>query len=1120
MDLIADRDDDEDGETLEKDNGDTPLVVYCLPNMTDMAMNLCIFFNNAIDFFLKEFGSYPFSSYAMVFVANNPTPTHNFAGVSMVSDTLLYSPNLIEPIISSTEILLDCISLQWSGINVVPQTYNDIWCTIGISTFMSYQFIRKLMGVNEYRFKMKSKMSEITDLDIGGKSPLALQFFRFPISTNDLDFIKLKSPLVLYILDKRMTKTDKSFGLTRVLPKVFLQAMSGDLPNGTLSTQHFQYVCEKVNRNKLDSFFKQWVYGAGVPIFRISQKFNKKRSIIEMSIRQVQQQETKHLHPKPETFINDSIAFLEDEPSFMIRPVFSGPMTIRIHEADGVPYEHIVEIKEGNMRLDIQYNSKFRRKKREEQQDEVDGVNGATSSMVAVPAVGVISDFSKLGDVLTKPREVEEWGLAEWSKRDEEDFNNDAFEWIRVDADFEWIAKIEVQQPDYMYGTQLQHDRDVEAQYESIRYFGDREKSNVTYCTALTRTIMDPRYYYGIRISAAKALGQLSNERNSFIGVKYLLKIFKELYCFKGSSIPLSNNFNDFNSFFLQRAIPEILSNIRDDDGNVPFVIKNLLLNLVKFNDNTDNEFTDCFYISDLMTALTTSALSIQLQTEESSNEDSNRNGSTNKDGKFLEEVITEVKRLQKLDEWIPLYQSIVSLTALKQKIRLATYGKLKLLFEDLLYYTLAKYPEDVRIEAFRGLFVLGGLKNKSILQYYLKCCLLDPKTSPYLRKRLVEILLESICIAAIKGTPSTLDDPEFKPYASMLRESDSATSVVGGDSGVGGTAIVVEDGASKSSEINTRRDAFARATLQGAIELLRRDYSIGEGLKEILWELLHSSLLSIYERRITFTLCEVLYQQWDSFPLTLSIPPLPLEELKKKFVVKVLGGGKIVIKREGRNMILFGKKEKKDAVPPVESKVDPVVVAPVAEPKLKLKLGGTSSKKPITITLGPPSKPKTLPKKEKKTATLPPPPPPAAPALREVPSTGTAAVVPSSSSPPLKLALKTTKPVPSMSVRTSTKSILTNKHIHVKNGKVTIKFSKEKFNKQNASVFDFPDPTPKPHTSLVKVKGTTVTFSLKSKQKKQEPSNFDMDNSRSLPNRYVKILLKSKKVSISSTPF
>lgn len=104
---------------------------------------------------------------------------------------------------------------------------------------------------------------------------MALQFFRFPISDLDLDFLRLKAPIVLYILDKRMTKTDKSFGLSRVLPKLFLQAMSGDLQNGALSTQHFQYVCEKVNRNKLDTFFKQWVFGSGVPIFNISQKFNK-----------------------------------------------------------------------------------------------------------------------------------------------------------------------------------------------------------------------------------------------------------------------------------------------------------------------------------------------------------------------------------------------------------------------------------------------------------------------------------------------------------------------------------------------------------------------------------------------------------------------------------------------------------------------------------------------------------------------------------------------------------------------------------------------------------------------------------------------------------------------------
>ncbi|KAL7665639.1 Transcription initiation factor TFIID subunit 2 [[Candida] zeylanoides] len=929
-----DESDDEGGAAAGDDKeGDPTVTVFCLPHASPQALNSCVFMNRTIDFYSKEFGSFPFSSYAMVFVEESPVSHHDFAGLSVASSRLLYPPDLIEPMIDTTECLVECLAAQWSGINVVAQSFNDLWCTIGIARFMGFQFIRELMGANEYRFRVKRQMQQIVESD-NGKNPLAVQFLRFPVSTNDLDFVKLKAPVVLYILDKRMTKTDKSFGLSRVLPKIFLQAMSGDLPNGTLSTSHFQHVCEKVNRNKLDSFFSQWVCGAGVPIFHVSQRFNKKRSLIEVTIRQVQQQETRQLHPTAANFLNDAVAFLEDEPSFMIRPVFSGPMTIRIHETDGIPYEHIVEIKESSIKLDIQHNSRFRRKKREEQlQQQQQHAADGTATLSTVGS----ADPTRLGRVLTTAKEVEEWGLVEWTRPEEDTL--DAFEWVRVDADFEWIAKIVVMQPDHMYAAQLQQDRDVEAQYDAIRHFGDREKPTLVHCTILTRTIMDTRYYYGVRIAAAEALANFSTSANLFIGVKFLLKVFRKLFCFEGSSIPKSNDFSDFNAFFLQRAIPRILSRVRDDNGRVPVAIRKLLLNLVKYNDNSNNEFQDCFFLTELMHALTTSAVS-------SGNDAEASDAATSFDHKFVEDVITELNRLLKLDEWLPSYHSVVAVAALRHKVDLALKGLHQLSFEDLLYFTLAKNPADLRTEAFRGVLLMGGLKNAGVLTFFAKTLLLE--RNRYLKKRLMQVFAESICVAAIEGTPSTLDDAEFKTYDRMLDDSQPSQPA--------SSAIVVEDGASSKLEINSRRDAYARATLQGSVQLLRRDYAVGKGLQKTLWELLHSSLLGVYERRLVFTLCEVLYQEYDSFIVHLSIPPLPLEELKRRFVVKNLGGGLLVIKREPRNKITLAKKDDSRHSAPVAATA-PSVTAAASEPKIKLKISANDKKAstPIVAEAAPP---------------------------------------------------------------------------------------------------------------------------------------------------------------------
>ncbi|RLV96604.1 Transcription initiation factor TFIID subunit 2 [Spathaspora sp. JA1] len=854
----SDEQDFEEEQDSEFKPGSTPITVYALPQDLELARNTTEVTSLALDFFIKQFGSFPFSSYSLVFVQFQPNPANGFAGLSSFSTNLLYPKNIIEPMFSTTQTLLNSIALQWSGINIVPQTVHDSWCTIGIAHFMASTYLRKLMGVNEYKYRIRQQMRDIIKQDIG-KRPLAHQYYRYPIVEPDLEFVKLKAPIVLFILNKRMTKTDKSFGLSRVLPKLFLQAMSGDLPNGTITTSHFQYLCEKVNRNKLDGFFKQWVYSTGTPHLRISQKFNKKRGMIEMQIRQVQHLEKRQPRLTARSFINDATSYIEDEPSYPLLPVFTGPITIRVHEADGTPYEHIVELKEGNTKIDIQYNSKFRKPKKKDIEAGLDMVSPFTS---------------RLGDVLTSPTDVNSWGLAEFDKRDEEMMFNDPFEWIRVDVDYEWIGLIDIRQPDYMFASQLIYDRDIEAHLESVRYFRGLDKPNTVHCTVLVRTLMDSRYFYGVRIAAAEALAKFSNSSNNFIGLSYLLRAYKEMFCFSGSTIPKSNDFGDFRQYFIQVSIPGILSKIRDENGDVPPVIKELLFNLVKFNDNTNNSFTDSIYVSKLIEALTTTAVTHGGRRDEPNTK------------QFAQQVNTEIDRLLKLDQYMPSYHNIIEITCIKQKIRLAVANIVDLSFEDLIYFTLDKYPSEARVEAFTGLFRLGGLRNSAILNYFLKTCLLNWERPMY-RQSLITSLINSIAVAAIEGTQSGLDDREF----STTQQQAQATSKTG--------MIIIEEGG--GSEMEKQRDVYARATIRGAIELLRRDYSIGNGLRGCLWELIHSSLVSISERRDLFSICSVLYREVDKLVVRLNVPSMDVSEFNRKIVAKNLGDGKVVLRREGR---------------------------------------------------------------------------------------------------------------------------------------------------------------------------------------------------------------------------
>lgn len=870
----------EEFEEIEKDASSSSVMLYYLPGQEELVKNTCIFAQEALEHILKEYGSFPFSTYAITFVEGPRFPYNNFAGLSLISTEVLYPPEVIEPMFSVTEDILECIAAQWSGINIVPQGYNDIWCTIGIAKFMTFLFMNLLVGSNEFRYQIKQKMDKIVDLDIN-RRPIGHLSFQTPLSESDLLFIRLKSPIILFILDRRMTKTDKSFGLSRVLPKLFLQAMSGDLQNGALSTLHFQYVCEKVNRNRLELFFRQWVWGTGTPIFNITQKFNKKRSMIEVAIRQSQSQQAKQPQPSPETFVKDATNLLNNDQTFPTPLAFVGPMTIRVHEADGTPYEHIVDIKDSVVKFDVQYNTKFKRLKKNK--DEFSEGNPV---------------FSKLGDILLSESDIDEWNFDEWPKRDEDFF--DPFEWIRVDTDFEWIATVNVIQPDYMFGSQLQQDRDIEAQIQAIRYFGNQEKSNQIYCTMLTRTLMDKRYFYGVRIAAAKALAEVSNSANSFIGLEYLLKAFTQLFCFKHSYIPIGNSFDDFGEFFIQKAIPKFLAHIKDDEGNTPAIVKSLLFNLLKYNDNSNNDFQDCFYVADLVEALVHAVIPTgqEQRTVDFHMERELAKLLSSNEQRFLGKVLEEIERIQKLDRWVSSYQSVVSYACIEQKIVLARNNLFDLSFENLLYYTRKRYTQKIRLLAFKGLFLLGGLKNTEILKYFLKVCLLEDCSAEF-RFKMIQILINSISDAAVRGTPSMLDDPEFKSLEKIL---DSY-----GTLGKQSNMVVIEE--ARSSEMDTRRDTLARESVKGALALLRRDLSVGRGLKMTLREMLHTSLLSLHEKKLVFMICDILYTPVDSYLVRIPVPCVPFEELKKKIVAKNIGEGKVIIKREGRFKILLSTK-------------------------------------------------------------------------------------------------------------------------------------------------------------------------------------------------------------------
>ena len=190
-------------------------------------------------------------------------------------------------------------------------------------------------------------------------------------------------------------------------------------------------------------------------------------------------------------------------------------------------------------------------------------------------------------------------------------------------------------------------------------------------------------------------------------------KAFQEFYCFPGSPLPRGNDFSDFTAYFVQKAIPEAMSQIRNHFGSTPLTVQKFLLDLLRYNDNSNNpvritfipmleltiwesihergstgyltniselQASDCHYVATLMKSLARTLMVVP---------DGDNDGYQNYDFEDQEEkdakltALSEVERHQRMDQWVPSYQNVISEAALEVFYIFATFCYNQLTFHS-----------------------------------------------------------------------------------------------------------------------------------------------------------------------------------------------------------------------------------------------------------------------------------------------------------------------------------------------------------------------------------------------------------------------------------------------------
>lgn len=228
---------------------------------------------------------------------------------------------------------------------------------------------------------------------------------------------------------------------------------------------------------------------------------------------------------------------------------------------------------------------------------------------------------------------------------------------------------------------------------------------------------------------------------STWTGPPAMMTIFKKLF---GShscpNIVKLNNFSNLKHYFLQKSMPLSMASLRTAHGICPQEVLKFLLDLFKYNDNSKNKFSDNFYRSALVEALSETVTPIVSAVLA-------RTGLQQVSAEALSPetklILEEITRYLNMDKLMPCYKHTVTVSCLKAIRHLQKMGHLPC--NPLFFREYAQYGVfiDVRIAALTSLVdIVKAEMRREDLDFLLDLVESDPL--PSIRFQIVKLLVEN----------------------------------------------------------------------------------------------------------------------------------------------------------------------------------------------------------------------------------------------------------------------------------------------------------------------------------------------------------------------------------------
>nr|CAB3266794.1 transcription initiation factor TFIID subunit 2-like [Phallusia mammillata] len=638
---------------------------FCLPKLMPLLEHTTETCHEIIEFFEEVLSfRFPYSCYKQVFVSEAYQEAIPYASVGLFSVNLLYSKIVLDQTPITRKHMARALAEQFFGCFMARESWNDYWVPAGISGYLYGLWLRSTFGNSEYRHWIASEVEKLCQYETTYGSVILhhnikeSSFTRhFPhqhphtMSLQHYKMLRCKAHLVMRQIENRIGA------------QLLLQAFNKLLSLANTSAQ--QKVLSSSWSTMLLStagFLKSTYSVSGKDISNLTDQWVKKGGIVcfRGSFVFNRKRNAVELDIKQDLLGKGTQKYV-------------GPLMVRVQELDG-SFNHTIQIEENTTKHDLPCHSKSRRNKRK----KIPLLNGDEADID-------INAMDPESPVL----------------------------WIRIDPDVTMPRIVQFQQPDYMWQYQVRFERDVIGQSEALKVL--QLLPSMPTSTALTDIIENKLYYYKVRIEACMCLAKIANALvSTWTGPPAMLNIFTRFFCCETSPpIVRMNNFSDFQQYFIQKNLPVAMSMLRNMNAVCPKEILQYLLDLVKFNDNSNNKYSDNYYRAALVTSLSntiTPAVTVSAEqkiTAESLSAD-------------VRAIIDEVTRFLNLEKHLPSYRHTITVSCLRAIRNMQRNGHLPADFEIFKSYAVHGFFRDVRLVAVECLVDLIKVTLNSDELYWL----------------------------------------------------------------------------------------------------------------------------------------------------------------------------------------------------------------------------------------------------------------------------------------------------------------------------------------------------------------------------------------------------------------